>query len=275
MAYDENKYKNTDDIDFGMRDDIDENFIIRPTASVGANNISGNEVQEYKGEKNENGKENNNIVGDFDETDEDESGENKPDSTGEKSTGKDDFITLPKSKIILVKKLINNIKENNERLRQLFVEFALDEKEISIGIEQIGEEHKREYCDESEGKVIEGVFDGEQMIGPDGKQYSVPANYASKSKLVEGDIMKLTITSTGIFIFKQIGPIERNRIVARLERSSDGIFYASLDGKKWRLLTASITYYKGETGDEVVILTPKHGESKWAAVDNVVKEPIR
>ena len=38
------------------------------------------------------------------------------------------------------------------------------------------------------GKVIEGVFDGQKMIGPDGKEYPVPANYASKSKLVEGDI---------------------------------------------------------------------------------------
>ena len=44
------------------------------------------------------------------------------------------------------------------------------------------------------GRVIEGVFDGENMIGPDGKQYSVPANYASKSKLVEGDILKMKIS---------------------------------------------------------------------------------
>src|SRR5690606_2361075 len=47
------------------------------------------------------------------------------------------------------------------------------------------------------GKVIEGVFDGQTMIGPDGKTYPVPANYASKSKLVEGDILKLTIADDG------------------------------------------------------------------------------
>ena len=41
-----------------------------------------------------------------------------------------------------------------------------------------------------EGKIIEGVFDGQVMLGPDGKNYPVPTNYASKSKLVEGDIMK-------------------------------------------------------------------------------------
>ncbi|MBP5656304.1 hypothetical protein J6X15_01825, partial [Candidatus Saccharibacteria bacterium] len=37
--------------------------------------------------------------------------------------------------------------------------------------------------DSPEGKIVEGVFDGQIMIGPDGKNYLVPANYASKSKL--------------------------------------------------------------------------------------------
>ena len=37
--------------------------------------------------------------------------------------------------------------------------------------------------DEPLGKVIEGVFDGQSMVGSDGKTYPVPANYASKSKL--------------------------------------------------------------------------------------------
>jgi hypothetical protein len=29
------------------------------------------------------------------------------------------------------------------------------------------------------GQVIEGVFDGLEMVAPDGKKYAVPANYAS------------------------------------------------------------------------------------------------
>jgi len=37
-------------------------------------------------------------------------------------------------------------------------------------------------------------------------------------------------------------------------------------------VTASVTYYKGEAGDEVVILVPKNGESKWAAVENIVRK---
>jgi len=122
------------------------------------------------------------------------------------------------------------------------------------------------------GRVVEGIFDGQNMIGADGKQYSVPPNYASKSKLVEGDIMKLTITSQGSFIYKQIRPVERQRIIAELDQNPEtGEFFASLNGQRWRLLTASITYFKGAPGDEVVVMVPKESTSKWGAVENIIK----
>jgi len=190
-----------------------------------------------------------------------------------KAAGKDENISIAKSKIVLVKKLLANIKENSERLTQLLAGFLSPEDEAAISIGQLADENFA-VGEESlgEARIIEGVFDGENMIGPDGKQYSVPANYASKSKLVEGDILKLTITANGTFVYKQIGPIERARIVGTLERATTGEFFALADGKRWRLLTASVTYYKGETGDEVVILVPKNGESKWAAVENIVRK---
>jgi len=175
--------------------------------------------------------------------------------------------------MVLIKKLLNNIKENNDRLLQLLSPSlgAKDETAISIGQLSDGSFEAGEEA-AGESRTIEGVFDGENMIGPDGKQYSVPANYASKSKLVEGDILKLVITSSGTFIYKQIGPIERARVVGILDRSPAGDYLAAADGKKWRLLTASVTYYKGEIGDEVVILVPKNSESKWAAVENIVRK---
>ena len=84
--------------------------------------------------------------------------------------------------------------------------------------------------------------------------------------------MKLTITDSGTFVYKQIGPIERKRVVGYLEQVENGNFVALSDGRKWRVLTASVTYYKGRSGDEVVVLVPKSGDSKWAAVDNIVKK---
>jgi len=182
-------------------------------------------------------------------------------------------VAIAKSKVVLIKKLLANIKENNDRLIQLLSGLISSEDEESISIGQMSdEEFQPSETETTEGRIIEGVFDGENMIGPDGKQYSIPANYASKSKLVEGDILKLTITAKGTFIYKQIGPIERSRVVGKLERASDGSFVAIADNKKWRILTASVTYFKGESGDEIVILIPKTGESKWAAVENIVRK---
>lgn len=122
-------------------------------------------------------------------------------------------------------------------------------------------------------KIIEGVFDGQNMVGPDGKQYSIPANYASKSKLVEGDHLKLTITADGSFIYKQIGPVERSRLIGTLMRDEVTDEYRVLIGEKtYKVLLASITYFKGEVGDEVVVLVPKDRESSWAAVENIIKK---
>src|SRR5215204_4043833 len=89
--------------------------------------------------------------------------------------------------------------------------------------------------DEALGKVIEGVFDGQTMVGSDGKTYPVPANYASKSKLVQGDILKLTIADDGAFLYKQIGPIPRKQVVGTLTQK-DGHFIVSFEGKDYRVL---------------------------------------
>lgn len=121
-------------------------------------------------------------------------------------------------------------------------------------------------------RVIEGVFDGQNMVGPDGKQYSVPANYASKSKLVEGDVLKLTITRDGSFIYKQIGPIDRQRLIGRLVRDqTSGEYRVEAGNKSYKVLLASVTYFKGEADDEVVVLVPTEGEARWAAVENIIK----
>jgi hypothetical protein len=110
------------------------------------------------------------------------------------------------------------------------------------------------------------------MIGGDGKTYAVPANYASKSKLVEGDMLKLTIGVRGNFIYKQIGPIDRQRLIGTVALDQEtGQFLVLSGGRSWKALRASITYFHGEVSDEAVILVPKNAPSRWAAVENVIK----
>lgn len=121
------------------------------------------------------------------------------------------------------------------------------------------------------GKVIEGVFDGQNMIGPEGKQYPVPANYASKSKLVEGDMLKLTIADDGSFIYKQISPVERRKVMGLLMQDEKGDYKVLAEGKAYKVLLASLTYFKAEAGDEVTIVLPQDIETDWAAVEHVIK----
>lgn len=119
--------------------------------------------------------------------------------------------------------------------------------------------------------MIEGVFDGEQMIAPDGKTFPVPPNYASKSKLVEGDTLKLTIADDGSFLFKQIAPVERRNAIGTLALT-DGNYTISAEGKSYRVLTASVTFYKAEPGDQVTIILPKEHDAVWAVLENVIKK---
>ena len=125
---------------------------------------------------------------------------------------------------------------------------------------------------DGDGEIVEGVFDGQVMIGTDGKQYPVPANYASKSKLVEGDMLKLTITPDGSFVYKQIGPVERKRVIGIVSQDDLGNFVVIAEGKVYRVLLASVTYFKADMSDEVTIVVPRDSETIWAAIENLVKK---
>lgn len=166
------------------------------------------------------------------------------------------------------------MQPTDKKLKEL--KAILDEAENKIIIakrilfEQVYEEQARNLPlndAADEGSIVEGIFDGEEMIDSVGKKYPVPANYASKSKLVSGDKLKLIIAADGTFIFKQIGPIERKRLTGRLRRTDDD-WWVIAASKKYRVLNASVTYFKGLEDDEVTILVPKIGETNWAAIEN-------
>jgi hypothetical protein len=173
----------------------------------------------------------------------------------------------------LVKEILENTQANIKKTLDLLDDKNIDESELMSSLKKTQEASEGfVVTDTGNERIIEGVFSGEKMIGADGQEYIVPANYASKSKLVEGDILKLTIGRNGSFIYKQIGPIERQQIVGMLVKNeSTSEWFAMADGKRWKLLTAAVTYFHGGPGDEVVILIPKQSKSKWAAVENVIK----
>lgn len=169
--------------------------------------------------------------------------------------------------------LVYNLELELKKTKMILGELSGRKTKEAVDFSTRAAEIGKESYDDS-GAIVEGVFDGQVMIGPDGKQYSVPANYASKSKLVEGDILKLTIDRTGAFIFKQISPVERRRLVGHLVKDQKSDEYVALVGDKiYKVLLASVTYFKGEEGDEVVVLVPKDDDSTWGAIENIIKKP--
>ncbi|MCX6725652.1 MAG: hypothetical protein NTX80_03895 [Candidatus Saccharibacteria bacterium] len=157
-----------------------------------------------------------------------------------------------------------------KRLRTLIQEAETSlaaAKELLVSI--VGEDPTvtASLTDDNLGKIIEGVFDGQIMVGSDGKTYPVPANYASKSKLVQGDILKLTIADDGAFMYKQIGPIPRKQIVGMLELK-DGHYFVNVGERAYRVLLASVTYFKAKPGDQVSVNVPEDDDhTEWAALE--------
>lgn len=174
------------------------------------------------------------------------------------------------SKIALAKQMLDSAEKSVQSARQLLLEVS---GSSTKSLNTIRDKAQSLEADESgDSRVVEGVFDGINMIGPDGKQYPVPANYASKSKLIEGDTLKLTITEDGSFVYKQIGPIERKKILGTLTQGENADWFVLADAKSYRVLLASVTYFKGEVGDEVTLIVPKEEESEWGAIENVIKK---
>ena len=164
---------------------------------------------------------------------------------------------LPEKQIKRLRSLIQEAETNLAAANELLISLVGDDERVQPAASR----------DDTLGKVIEGVFDGQNMVGSDGKTYPVPANYASKSKLVQGDILKLTIADDGAFLYKQIGPIPRKQVVGTL-LLENGHYFVDIKSKKYRVLLASVTYFKAKPGDQVSVNLPEDDSAaEWAALE--------
>jgi hypothetical protein len=160
-----------------------------------------------------------------------------------------------------LKKLIESAETNLAGAKELLTSLIGSDATVSPAAEA--------KAADASGKVIEGAFDGQHMNGPDGKAYPVPANYASKSKLVQGDLLKLIIGDDGTFIYKQIGPVERRKLIGTLNLK-DGAYFVEARGQEYHVLFASVTYFKAQPGDQVTMVIPEEGDATWAAIEAVI-----
>lgn len=163
---------------------------------------------------------------------------------------------VPDKQIKRLRALIQEAETNLAAATELLISLVGDDEKITPVT-----------TEENIGKVIEGVFDGQNMVGSDGKMYPVPANYASKSKLVQGDILKLTIADDGTFLYKQIGPIPRKQVVGTL-KLENGHYFVEVGDRNFRVLLASVTYFKAKPGDQVSVNVPEDdSQAEWAALE--------
>lgn len=162
---------------------------------------------------------------------------------------------IAEKQIKRLRSLLQEAETNLAAAKELLISVVGDDPVVTASVKE-----------ESLGKVIEGVFDGQTMVGSDGKVYPVPANYASKSKLVQGDILKLTIADDGAFLYKQIGPIPRKQLVGVLEQK-EGHYFVKVGETEYRVLLASVTYFKAKPGDQVSVNVPEEDGAEWAALE--------
>lgn len=172
------------------------------------------------------------------------------------------------SKLALVKEMIESAESNLRSAKQILNELVGSSgKSIYTKLAQELSPTRTE--DDGETKVVEGIFNGEFMTTKDKKDYPVPANYASKSKLVPGDVLKLTIKEDGSFLYKQIGPVERKRVIGTLT-FEDGQYKVIASAKAYKVLLASVTYFKAEVGDKITLVIPAIEDSEWGSIENVL-----
>lgn len=175
-------------------------------------------------------------------------------------------------KLALVRELVDNAASSIRSAQNILGELTGKESSNAALEEQLAAIAARtsQVDSDPDAPVYEGIFDGEKMI-TENEEFAVPANYASKSKLIPGDQLKLTIADDGRFIYKQIGPAERRRIVGTLVQE-DTRYKVMAEGKMYSVLLAAVTYYKVEIGDKVTLIVPADAESDWGAIDNIVPE---
>lgn len=177
-------------------------------------------------------------------------------------------MPLDSRSLALIKQRLDEAERNIQYIRHVLDDVVVPEAPdedavVSPELASVSQEEER---------VVQGVFDGQNMHGDDGQEYPVPPNYASKSKLVEGDVLKLTIGPDGSFVYKQIQPVERQRLVGTLVVDEHGNFGVKTTDKTYRVLLASVTFYRCEEGDEITVLVPTNTDAEWGAVEHVLHQ---
>lgn len=175
---------------------------------------------------------------------------------------------MSKKKIAAIKDFIDSSEKSLKNAKKLLKEL-IDEEKLDLHSDADYSTKGLSSYDSGDSKIIEWIFTGDEMLGVDENKYLVPVNYASKSKLVQGDRMKLTIDPSGKMLYKQIQQIERETKVGLLTQDK-GKYQVVADGVAYDVLTAAVTHFKAWIGDNVTILLPAGKTATFGAIEAVM-----
>lgn len=177
-------------------------------------------------------------------------------------------------KIATILNLIEIAENNLKTAKSLLSQLSTPEK-ISSARTSTNNFSQSSSEEDNALEVIEGYFDGENMIGDNSQMYVVPPNYASKTQLVVGDRMKWIMTPERD-IFKLIQPAPRERTTGTFTIEGDNyLVLVDRFPNPIKILKASATYAMKnlglQIGDEVAITIPKDATPTWGAFNSIVK----
>lgn len=175
---------------------------------------------------------------------------------------------MTKKRIAAIRDFIDASEKSLKNAKKLLKELIEDEN-IDLSSDLDLDTKWLSKYDSGESKIIEWVFTGEEMLGVDENKYLVPVNYASKSKLVQWDRMKLTIDGAGKMTYKQIRQIDRETKIGLLTQDK-GKYQVVSEGVSYDVLTAAVTHFKAAIGDSVTILIPAGKEATFWAIEAVM-----
>jgi hypothetical protein len=156
-----------------------------------------------------------------------------------------------------------------ENIKNLLQSAINQVEKVRNAIENLEQEERKAHYQSIPG--TEGVFDGQYLVAEGGRKTEVPPNYAAKSKLVYGDILKV-FTDSGKQIFKQIDRVERKKIEGIMTKK-EGKWYLLSDTGSYRVSDVSADYNKAELNDKATAFIPaENPKVPFAALDKVYKE---
>jgi len=174
---------------------------------------------------------------------------------------------MEKKKIIAIRDFILSAEKSVKNAKKLLKE-VLDESWVDLKDMTIDTSGLKSYESE-DNKIVEWVYTWDEMLGSDWHKYPVPANYASKSKMVQWDKLKVTIEPNGKMMYKQIAPIEREVKIWLLTKDKDK-FQVVVEWDVYNVLTAAVTHFKAQIWDNISILVPKWLSATFAAIEAVL-----